>query len=90
MMIKRIQDSILAPKSSIKKLEPKMGMGSQRNKYLEGSVFGSNQGRSAFGSTRATENSTLRSTSSEDFESLFENTMFESEGGQESTTHQVI
>jgi hypothetical protein len=53
-MIKKIQDSILAPKPSTKKLEPKMGMGSQRNKYLEGSK----EGRSGFESTSATKSYT--------------------------------
>jgi hypothetical protein len=52
-MIKKNQDSILAPKSSIKKMEPRMGTGSQRNKYLEGNIFGSKQGRSGFESTSA-------------------------------------
>jgi hypothetical protein len=39
MMIKKIQDFILASKPSVKKMEPRMGMGSQASKYLQETIF---------------------------------------------------
>jgi hypothetical protein len=71
MMIKKIQDSILAPKPSIKKMEPRTGMGSQASKYLQGTIFSNKEGRGAYESTSATKIHTPRSTRSEDFDDLF-------------------